>query len=56
MPWSGIVWKRVGSPNPSAAGDAFRIVAATSASNAWAVDATSGGRTLILHWDGTAWR
>jgi hypothetical protein len=30
-------------------------VAATSASNAWAVGAGPGG-TLILHWNGTAWK
>jgi hypothetical protein len=33
----------------------FSGVAATSASNAWAVGNTSGGRTMILHWNGTAW-
>jgi hypothetical protein len=32
-------------------------VAATSARNAWAVgQATVSGKTIILHWDGTAWR
>lgn len=34
-------------------------VAATSASNAWAVGNTraagTGNKTLILHWNGTAW-
>lgn len=31
-------------------------VAATSAGNAWAVGDTSGGRSLILHWNGTSWK
>jgi hypothetical protein len=31
-------------------------VAATSVRNAWAVGSTGGGRTLIVHWNGKAWR
>jgi len=31
-------------------------VAATSASNAWALGGTEGGQTLILHWNGTSWK
>lgn len=31
-------------------------VAATSARNAWAVGGTNGGKTLIAHWNGTAWK
>jgi hypothetical protein len=31
-------------------------VAATSAGNAWAVGQTFTGRTIILHWAGSAWR
>jgi hypothetical protein len=30
-------------------------VTATSASNAWAVGST-GTKTLIVHWNGTAWK
>ena len=30
-------------------------VAATSASNAWAVGAATSGKTIILHWDGSTW-
>ena len=30
-------------------------VAATSASNAWAVGSTGSGKTLIVRWNGTAW-
>jgi len=33
----------------------LRGVAATSASNAWAVGSTDSGKTLILHWNGTTW-
>ena len=31
-------------------------VAATSAGNAWAVGATSTGKTLIVRWNGSAWK
>ena len=31
-------------------------VAATSARNVWAVGGTNGGKTLIVHWNGSAWR
>jgi hypothetical protein len=31
-------------------------VAATSTSNAWAVGSTGRAKTLILHWNGTAWK
>jgi hypothetical protein len=34
----------------------LRGVAATSASNAWAVGSTDSGKTLILHWNGKAWK
>jgi hypothetical protein len=30
-------------------------VAAASARSAWAVGRTGSGKTLILHWNGTAW-
>jgi hypothetical protein len=33
----------------------LRGVAAVSAANAWAIGATGSGKTLILHWNGTAW-
>jgi hypothetical protein len=58
--WNGSSWKRQPSPNPgSSYGQAYLSgVAATSASNAWAVGRWANGQgasTLILHWDGTAW-
>jgi hypothetical protein len=59
--WNGTAWCTVPSPNPGGAvvpQDALYGVAATSATNAWAVGyylGTSGYDTIILHWDGTAW-
>src|ERR1700758_502951 len=48
-------------PRAASAGTSFTVngffngVAATSASNAWAVGGNNGS-TLIAHWDGTAWK
>jgi hypothetical protein len=58
--WNGKTWKRVPSPNPTVLNGLFGV-AATSASNAWAVGGStrlpSGiEKTLILHWNGTTWR
>jgi hypothetical protein len=58
--WNGTAWKQVPSPNPVAGSndDFLTAVAATSATNAWAVgDYTQGksAQTLILYWNGTAW-
>jgi hypothetical protein len=58
--WDGTAWAQVPSPNPVAGSndDFLTAVAATSATNAWAVgDYTQGksAQPLILHWDGTAW-
>ena len=52
MPY-GSAWKQ--APSPSLAGS-LSSVAATSASNAWAVGYTSNGRTLIERWNGAAWK
>ena len=62
--WNGTAWKQVPSPSPDASvkgGALLYGVAATSAKNAWAVgnyyDPTSQKTlTLILHWNGTAWK
>jgi hypothetical protein len=59
--WNGTAWKRVPSPNAHSDENYLRAVAATSATNAWAVGEyfIRGGtadRTLILRWDGTAWQ
>ena len=43
-------------PAPRPRGGALLGVAATSATNAWAVGFIAGGPPLILHWNGTAWK
>jgi alpha-tubulin suppressor-like RCC1 family protein len=60
--WNGTAWKRVPSPSPGPA-SALDGITATSARNAWAVGCTShcltsstSPQTLILHWNGTAWK
>jgi len=58
--WDGSAWKQVASPNPGGAteNNDLSSVAATTATNAWAVgsyDTGQGTRTLALHWDGSAW-
>ena len=50
--WNGHRWTL--SHGRSGAG--LTGVAAVSATNAWAVGGTVKGRTLILHWNGTAWK
>ena len=58
--FDGAAWTIVTSPNP--AGDTNTVlygVSATAPDDVWAVGATHDGtlpsRTLILHWDGSAW-
>ena len=58
--WNGTAWSQVPSPSPggSAGNNSLSAVAATSATDAWAVgnySSASASGTLILHWDGTAW-
>jgi hypothetical protein len=61
--WNGTAWKI--QPSPRRGLDKNRVlesVAATSATNAWAVGYQYGGgsnpsnRTLVEHWNGTAWK
>jgi hypothetical protein len=56
--WNGKAWRRVSAPH-SLDSDMFGV-AATSATNAWAVGDYSDGtvtlHTLVEHWDGKAWR
>jgi len=60
--WNGTAWKQVTSPNPGGSrGSALSSIAATSSTNAWAVGAYGLGflgasQTLVVHWNGTAWR
>lgn len=57
--WNGTTWAQVASPNPgNSASDALFGVAVASRDSAWAVGDYYIGlfdRTLILHWNGTAW-
>jgi hypothetical protein len=60
--WNGTAWQQAASPNTAASQhNILNSVAATSASNAWAVGFTAsastgtGYQTLILHWNGTGW-
>jgi hypothetical protein len=52
--WNGTAWKQQPSPSPGGNSDQLESVAATSATNAWAVGFSS--TALIVHWDGTAWK
>ncbi len=54
--WNGKSWKKV--PSPSPVQSSLADVAATSARNAWAVgfDGSTHPRTLILRWNGRAWK
>lgn len=58
--WNGATWQRVPVPHLPGGGDLFGV-AATSARNAWAVGELGNPdqgytRTLILHWNGIAWK
>jgi hypothetical protein len=58
--WNGTAWKHVPTPSPGASAELSGI-AVTSADNAWAVGSTSkinhgSSQTLILRWNGTAWK
>jgi hypothetical protein len=57
--WNGSKWSEQTSPNPGIGDNALRGVAATSATNAWAVGIQFThvrDTQLILHWNGTSWR
>ena len=59
--WNGTAWSSVPTPAPSGSTPdwAFKSVAASSASDAWAVGVQSSGtkihNSLYEHWNGTAW-
>jgi len=59
MHWDGRRWRHVASPASAGHDEILFGVTATSARNAWAVGYVDAGalasRTLILHWNGTAW-
>jgi hypothetical protein len=58
--WNGAAWKQLPSPTPRNRDLTLYGVAAVSARSAWAVgtylDAGFNFRTLILRWNGTAWK
>jgi len=59
--WNGRTWSIVPSPDPAGPGanNELDSVAATSASNAWAVGQFWNGtnwQSLILHWNGRSWK
>ncbi|MBO0834017.1 MAG: hypothetical protein J2P28_00690 [Actinobacteria bacterium] len=61
--WNGLEWKVQSAPNPALGdldADLLYGVAATSASNVWAVGSyqvkeDGGSKTLIEHWNGRTW-
>ena len=59
--WNGTAWSSVPTPTPSGSTPdwVFKSVAASSASDAWAVGEQSSGTkihdSLFEHWNGTAW-
>ena len=63
MHWSGTTWSSVRSPSPGGAAE-LNSVSSGPGGQAWAVgwyclsdcgSSLVGVRTLIMHWDGTAW-
>jgi len=58
--WNGKAWSRVTSPSVLTAAGDLSAVTVVSAKSAWAVGSTAGtgsglGRSLLLHWNGSAW-
>jgi hypothetical protein len=43
-------------PGPAGTGASLDGLAVTSGQNAWAVGSCNDRRTLILHWNGRAWK
>ncbi len=58
--WDGTKWSQVTSPSPGTAFSGVEAVRVVSANDVWAVGSfgSSSGetRSLILHWNGTAWK
>ena len=59
--WNGTAWSLVHSPNVGSMGSSLQGVSAASSNDVWAVgnvqtsNNVNGNRTLIEHWNGTAW-
>lgn len=57
--WDGSTWSIVSSPSPGSYADRLLGVAASSATDVWAVGEQGDGSTsgsLIEHWNGTSWQ
>jgi hypothetical protein len=52
--WNGTAWTQASSPAPGQFSQLVGV-AATSASDAWAVGSDLGG-TIVQHWNGTIWK
>jgi hypothetical protein len=53
--WNGSTWQQQDSTFPAGTFSSLGAVAATSATDAWAVGFDPGLQPLILHFNGTAW-
>jgi hypothetical protein len=57
--WDGTQWSEVLAPNPGSGENYLYGVSAVSANDVWAVgiqvSSATGTRTLLLHWNGSAW-
>jgi hypothetical protein len=57
--WDGTEWTRVPSPNAGTVSNNLRSVTVVGPNDVWAggsyVNGSGIRRTLLLHWDGTAW-
>jgi hypothetical protein len=59
--WNGKAWSKVASPNPGPGNYLPNAVSADSPSDAWAAgtycttSSCAVSKTLLLHWNGTAW-
>jgi hypothetical protein len=59
LQWNGTTWTTVPSPNGPLLINGLSGVAATSATDAWAIGGNGGNgesNTLILHWNGITWK
>jgi hypothetical protein len=59
--WNGSSWTQLPTPSPSSNNSFLTGIAAVSADDIWAVgyysdDVSDVQQTLILHWNGTAWK
>ena len=53
--WNGTAWSVVASPAAEPAGTRLLAASSTSATDVWAVGATTSTQPVIEHWNGSAW-